>query len=113
MWDEADPKTKKTRGESGSAALMPKVWPQKTIGVYTGDHPEDHRAYSPRAHSGDREEGAETTNPAHGQDRVPKVWKQPSLCLAGANQGKRRILNTVFQMHKVQLHLPRIQLNWP
>jgi len=40
------------------------------------------------------------------------MWKQPSLRMASANQRKRRVLNTIFQMHKMQLHLPRIQLNY-
>ena len=86
------------------------MWLQETRGAYASRYSKGHRARSSRIHSSDRKRRTKTANLTHSQDRVPQMWKQPSLRMASTNQRERRVLNTIFQMHKMQLYFPGIQL---
>ena len=53
----------------------------------------------------------ETQNSSNCEDRVPQMREQLSLRVASADEGRRRIFNTVSALHKMQLHIQRILLD--
>ena len=89
---------------------MPKMWVQET-----GETPrrcccQAHKTFTQRICNSDRKR-TPNTHPAHHQNSMPKMRKQHCLRLASTNQRRRRILNTILQMHKMQPHIQRIHLN--
>ena len=52
-----------------------------------------------------------TENASNRTDRVPQMREQPSIRMAGADEGRRRIFNAISALHKMQLHIQRILIN--
>jgi len=110
VWNASDFPSQKGRRESHCSDCMPKMWVQET-----GETPrrcccQAHKTFTQRSCNSDRKR-TPNTHPAHHQNSMPKMRKQHRLRLASANQRRRRRLNPILQMHKMQPHIQRIHLN--
>jgi len=98
-------------GREGLLPVVPQVQlPQAGSGRRM--HHEGRRAQAQGAPGGNRQKGAEAPDATHHDDRMPQVRQQHRLRLAGPNPRSRRKLNPVLQMHKMQLHIQRILINF-
>ena len=100
----------KGAGKQGKAFSLSQVWFRRKSDRYKRNRSKSYRAFFTRTDSYHRKRRSETADPTEYNLRMYNMRKQLGVRVASPNPGRRRSVNSVLPMHKMQPHLQRIQL---